>query len=381
VLRVLHLADLHLGWRPHALGGREDERGRERDGLLARAVDWATDAKNAIGLVIIAGDLFESFDPPPALLEETLRQLRRLVRAGVALVTVPGNHDEVSYPRSAYRALAGDWPGLLVLNPMPALAATLAIGGAACHIYGCAYVSGVTQTAPPLCQFPRGDAAGVHVAAFHGSLDWGGDRSLPLDAAALLGAGYDYVALGHIHRPAERRHGKSLAVYPGAIEAKGFDDAGCGSMVVACLGDGPARVERVPISVRPCRVHALDAGRYDSLAALLEAAAGLAEGGAMVRLQLSGSAPFALDAADLAARLAPSFWYLEVEGAALGVDEALISRLADEPTVRGVFIRRLRGRIAAAGGGRERGRECERELQAARRALLAGLDALRGEAE
>src|SRR5690606_42061096 len=71
---------------------------------------------------------------------------------------------------------------------------------------------------PPLPPFPtrrssdlRLDRDGVHLAVFHGSLDWdAGDRSLPLMSPALAAAGYDYIALGHIHRPGEKKVGPGL---------------------------------------------------------------------------------------------------------------------------------------------------------------------------
>ncbi len=58
-------------------------------------------------MVIIAGDLFETHKPEPALVEEVVAQLERLERAGVAVVTVPGNHDEITYADSVYRVHAG----------------------------------------------------------------------------------------------------------------------------------------------------------------------------------------------------------------------------------------------------------------------------------
>lgn len=76
-IRCLHLADLHLGWMPSQLGGREEERGRERDQFLKKAVDLALTPASGIRLVIIAGDLFETHRPGPELVETVLRELRR----------------------------------------------------------------------------------------------------------------------------------------------------------------------------------------------------------------------------------------------------------------------------------------------------------------
>ncbi|WP_374713305.1 DNA repair exonuclease, partial [Symbiobacterium terraclitae] len=223
MIRILHLADLHLGWRPAFMPrDRAEERRRRRDTLLERAVDLALDRRNGIDMVVIAGDLFETHRPEEPLVAAVMGQLRRLEQGGVPVVTVPGNHDEITYPNSVYQNHREDWPGLLVTNPNPAHVASLTVQGAAVHLYSLAYTGGVTQTQPPVNRFPKVDGPGVHLAVFHGTLgDWGGDRSLPLDPAALAKAGYDYVALGHIHKPGEVRLGRGLAVYPGAVEGKG----------------------------------------------------------------------------------------------------------------------------------------------------------------
>src|SRR5690606_18200460 len=108
-----------------------------------------------------------------------ISDLKRLIDNGIAVVTVPGNHDEITYADSVYRIHAERWPGVLVQNPMPAHVATLDVHGTPVYVYGLAYTGGLTRARPPISEFPRLDAHGVHVAVFHGSLDWdAGDRSL-----------------------------------------------------------------------------------------------------------------------------------------------------------------------------------------------------------
>src|SRR5690554_6906956 len=98
---MLHLADLHLGWNPpwEDIASRRRE---ERDRRLFSAVSWAL--KHQIDLVVIAGDLFETHRPDESLVASVRNDLKRLVDAGVSVVTVPGNHDEISYHDSVYRS-------------------------------------------------------------------------------------------------------------------------------------------------------------------------------------------------------------------------------------------------------------------------------------
>lgn len=371
MIRILHLADLHLGWAPHFLGPRAEERQKERDSLLTRAVDWVLAARGA-DMVIIAGDLFETHRPPVSLAERVVADLERLVHAGVPVVTVPGNHDEITYHDSVYRQYGARWPGVLIREPMPAHAATVSVKGVPVHIYGLAYTGGLTQTRPPIRDFPRLQADGLHVAVFHGSLDWdAGDRSLPLESAALAAAGYDYVALGHIHQHQVHKLGEGLAVYPGMIEGKTFSDPGVGCFTVAVLGTGPARVETVPAGARPVRVLEVDVTACLDLKEIEERLAAAADPEAIVQIRLTGAAPDRLPVTKWQARFATGFFHFEIIDDTAALDEGVINAWAQEPTVRGQFVRRIRAALAQAADPTER--------QLLHKALRYGLAALEGQ--
>lgn len=373
MIRILHLADLHLGWRPAFMPhDKAEERRRRRDALLERAVDLALDRRHGIDIVVIAGDLFETHRPEEPLVASAMAQLRRLEQGGVPVVTVPGNHDEITYPNSAYQNHREDWPGLLVTNPNPAHVATLTVQGTVVHLYSLAYTGGITQTQPPVNRFPRIDEPGVHLAVFHGTLgDWGGDRSLPLDPAALGQAGYDYVALGHIHNPGEVRLGKGLAVYPGAVEGKGFDDPGTGQFTIACIDPGGVKLERVPAGAQPVVVHDLDVSAMADAAQVTAAVAALADPGAIVRVRLTGSAPDLLNAEAIQAHCAHHFFYLDVVDETDSLSPQRLDRWAEERTILGEFIRRMRRRLEAEQDPGERA-VLEQALRRGVQAMLGG---------
>ena len=83
MFRLLHLADLQLGWVPsYVEEPRRSERRRRRDDLLRRAVGLALNPANRIGMVVIVGDLFESHPPDKALVGAVLENLWHLEQAG-----------------------------------------------------------------------------------------------------------------------------------------------------------------------------------------------------------------------------------------------------------------------------------------------------------
>jgi DNA repair protein SbcD/Mre11 len=371
--RILHLADLHLGWRPRDLDdARAGVRRDRRDALLAEAVRTALEER--VDVVIIAGDLFETFDPDPALVERVLGQLERLTAVGIDVVTVPGNHDELTYAASVYRQAAERWPGVLITSPMPAKAATLDVDGEALHIYGLAYTGGVTDVASATSRLPLREGAGTHVFVAHGTLVGAGgtlaagERSLPLDRTAFATAGYDYVALGHLHAPARHRLGTSIALYPGCVGGKGLDDLGSRHWVVADVSPGRATVRGVQARVQPMRHLTIDVTGLDGPDAVREAVLEAADEDALVRIQLVGALPGPVHVGALEAGCRDAFFHLEVRDATTTVSEALLDAWEAAPTVRGAFVRRLRRRLELAADDVERGRVT--------RALLHGVDAL-----
>ncbi|MDD5603374.1 MAG: DNA repair exonuclease [Eubacteriales bacterium] len=410
MIRILHLADLHLGWDAKYLPDYKRKiRNAERDTLLRKAADAALDPQNSIDAVIIAGDLFEKYDPDENLERESIRQLQRIADAGKMLVTVPGNHDEITYKNSVYRNHSSDWPGELVTNPMPEHCFTRMVKGISVHIYSLAYTGGLTNPAS-IDAFPglagaaateagvaNSAAAGVsggtsaddgaagtaghvvqrhhiHIGVFHGSLDWEAqaDRSLPLSSAKLAAAGYDYVALGHIHRFDVKSTGTGAAklVYPGAPEFKSFSDPGTGSFVIAQLDEsgGEVRIEKIPANVRAHEEVTLDISETEDYAGLKQLCLEHAGREKILRIILEGTPRFGFDHERLRDELEQECFYIEIENETSYFSGHYVEMVSREATVRGIFVKRMKERIAAAEG--------EYERKVLEQALLRGLKAL-----
>jgi DNA repair protein SbcD/Mre11 len=379
--RLLHLADLHVGWVPRDLPSAVAEARRAaRDALLDEAVALALEER--VHAVLIVGDLFDSFDPPAELVRSVRDTLGRLTSAGIVVVTVPGNHDELTYGASVYRREADRWPGLLVREPMPAHLASLQLGDETLLLYGLAFVGGVTDVADALGSLP---AAGrlsrnegessvflAHGTLVHGAGSIRDERSLPLRRDALAAAGYDYLALGHVHRPSEQRLGRSLAVYPGCVGGKGFDDPGSDAWTLLDVSAGSARTRRRDLqgpALRDLRLDVSDCNDADEVTEALSALVARHPGD-VVRVRLGGALPAVLDPEELSERCSGDALFLRVEDHTTDVSPALLDAWSASPTVRGEFVRRLRARLVDSSD------EIERERVV--KALRFGLDALGG---
>jgi exonuclease SbcD len=91
-MRFIHIADLHLGFRPYE---------RENDFTpflsLQFAVQYAVE--KGIKLFIIAGDIFDRRDPPAFIQRGFAHIVKELVQNGVKVFIITGNHEGAPNPR------------------------------------------------------------------------------------------------------------------------------------------------------------------------------------------------------------------------------------------------------------------------------------------
>src|SRR5690625_7285994 len=86
-MRILHTADWHLGKRLDFYS-----RHHEQKGVLSETVYIADEQK--VDLVIVAGDLFDAFNPPNESTERLYKTLKKLANnAKVPVIAIAGNHD------------------------------------------------------------------------------------------------------------------------------------------------------------------------------------------------------------------------------------------------------------------------------------------------
>jgi len=94
MVRILHFADIHLGMENY---GRLDPA----TGLSTRVADFLARydelvdyaLHHDVDLVLFAGDAYKTRDPSPTYQREFAKRLVRLVRGGIAVFLLVGNHD------------------------------------------------------------------------------------------------------------------------------------------------------------------------------------------------------------------------------------------------------------------------------------------------
>ena len=202
-MRFIHTADLHIGARPDA----DRPWGPLRADALRRSLEGFVDLCNQeeADLLLIAGDLFHR-PPTSAQLKEADYQFSRLKKTRVVMIA--GNHDFLR-PGCAYSQHRFPEHVHLIRESFPV---TLAFPDLGLDISGFSY-DGEIRRDNPLEGFAPPRSGLRHFLLLHG-----GDRDhVPFSLSGLRSAGWDYIALGHIHKPALNQGAK--AAMPGSPEA------------------------------------------------------------------------------------------------------------------------------------------------------------------
>ncbi|UIN31213.1 exonuclease SbcCD subunit D [Microbacterium binotii] len=240
-MRILHTSDWHIGRTFHGYTTIDALRG-----VLSEMVSIVRE--EAIDLVIVAGDVFDSAAPAPecyTLLTDALVGLRE---AGAQVIVTSGNHDSAA--RLGFQArLLRD--GIHVLTDPTRLAAPITVVDAhgPVHVYGIPYLAPAQvrhlwpeaelrtqaqtlQHAMDLVRADRAERGGRSVVVSHCfaagiEATPGLEREIrqgSLDVVPLaVFDGPDYVALGHIHG---RQQLSDRVRYAGAPLHYGFGEKG-----------------------------------------------------------------------------------------------------------------------------------------------------------
>lgn len=370
MIRLLHLADVHLGAPFGAFGKIAEERSRQLLDAFRALPDLAV--REEVDAVLLAGDLFDGPRPTDATVAAVQEVVRRLVAAEVPTFAVPGNHDAPSLNPGLYEQALRD--AVVFLGPSFGPPATVALAEEPLHVYGMAYDP--AEEPDPLRTYSRADAPGAHVVLLHGSVQdaphWEGGSALRLPVERLAALEADYIALGDYHgfRPPEAFDAGSPACYPGSFAAVDLTETGPHGGAIVELEPGRApRVRLVDSGVPPVvRIDGLDVTPWPDEAAVADAVGERLPGDAVPVVRLAGEPAFPLDAERIRVRLEERFGCAAVEDDTRYYDSARLEELERQKTVA--------GHVARLGLRSVREAEAEADRRASEEGLRIALRAL-----
>ncbi len=363
-MKFLHTGDLHLD-SVFCLSNESEaaaRRARARE-LLGEIFDLVK--KEACDMVLISGDLFDRTYVTPETKKQCISVFADFAKP---VVICPGNHDPY-VDGSIYKS--GELPENvwvfsspeLQFFDFPALDTTVA---------GFAFTSATVANDPLAAPLPTRHNGKVLLLCAHGDVDAPMSRYAPMRSSALSRHGFDYVALGHIHKYTELTENIR---YCGFAEGRSFDELGEGGVLICETdGVGDIRVERKILSRRVYLWEELsvnpDMSAEDMTGFIREKISGLCTGKELyLRLRLVGAACFDINEILPLIRCEDfdSLCSLQIEDCTLCLPD--MKALERDTTIKGEFYRSLMGELYS--DERER-------AERAKRALYIGLAAIDG---
>jgi DNA repair protein SbcD/Mre11 len=285
---ILHFADAHIDMSNY---GRHDPQ----SGLPMRVMDFLksldtiidTAIEEKVDMVLFAGDAYKDRTPSPTYQREWGRRIMRLSRAGIPTLLLVGNHD-LSPALGRAHALESfetlDVSHIHVLDT-PVFLRPDNLEGVALQVMALPWISrsGLMarldlQTSDRMeiyeqiesrlfelidAWLDEADPNIPIVLTAHASVQgakYGGERTIMLGSDLVLPGSlvrnpkFDYVALGHIHKPQNLNEGAHPPViYPGSIERVDFGEVADEKyFIIAHVSRGKTEVEWRKLSgIRP----------------------------------------------------------------------------------------------------------------------------------
>ncbi|HMA73207.1 MAG TPA: DNA repair exonuclease [Xanthobacteraceae bacterium] len=223
-MKFVHAADLHLDSPLRELS-RQDTRQVERLRRATREafehlIDLCIDQE--VALLVLAGDLYDHDCPNMQIAVFLRNQLRRLEQKRIRVVIIKGNHDAdnkitsaLSLPENT-RMLGERKPETVTFDDLPVRVA----------VHGQSFRPGpITENLAS--SYPASLRGYYNIGLLHTSLAGTADHDAyaPCTLEELTTRGYDYWALGHIHKHAVLAH-DPFVIFPGNLQGRHTRETG-----------------------------------------------------------------------------------------------------------------------------------------------------------
>jgi len=345
MIKILHGADFHLDSPFDALPeGKALLRRREQRALLDQIAALATEER--VDAVLLSGDLLDS---DKSYYETGEALIRAFEKISVPVFIAPGNHD--------YYHKYSPWAALKLPENVHVFQVgapeSVALPNGRGVVWGAAFTANRSRSL--LVDFPDLDKSKIHIMALHGQVGTEVEAYNPMTMEQIAATGLHYLALGHEHGYSGlKKAGDTYYAYSGCPMGRGFDEPGPRGVIIAEVGQDAVCERFVPLSGRQYLTLAVDlTDQVDPVQAVVNALPTDTERD-IYRIVLMGEFWGQLDTQLLAKELEDKFFHLVIR------DETRIQRniwaQAEEDTLRGLFLRKMRARYEASSDEAERAR-------------------------
>lgn len=246
-IKFLHIADLHLdspfiglSTLPQPLFSAVQESTFQS---LERITTIAI--KEVVDFVLIAGDIYDSEDQSVRAQARFLKEMKRLEAANINVFMIHGNHDFIEKHKEKL-ALPSN---VHVFPEHVEVASIQTVNGANVHLYGFSYNERHIRSSRVDEYKVLGDAD-FHIALLHGSEVSSSEEHdvyAPFRVQEISKKGFDYWALGHIHKRQLLAEFPSI-YYPGNIQGRNRKESGEKGASIITLSEANTTIDFIETS-------------------------------------------------------------------------------------------------------------------------------------
>lgn len=341
-VKILHIADVHLD-SPFTLYnvGEAEKRRMELRAAFSSAVMFAKD--NGVQICLISGDLFDS----EYITNDGAEFISGVIRSypGCMFFLSPGNHDPAGED-SLYSTVK--FPDNLHIFKKRQKITLNSLG--VC-IYGLGFEDSI-MTSSPVSNWEELDQSLINILVCHGDTSSPSSPCGPITEQAIEDSGFDYIALGHIHKPSGLLYaGKTAYSYPGCLVGRSYDEPGHHGAMFGTVGKDGVDMRLVRFSQKryetaECELSGL--GKYDALEKIRDEISAY-QNDTMLRLILTGTLTEGFTVSPTEIGVGDAFPYrMEI------IDKTTVkpqlSSLENDVSLKGVFCRKMQERSGFADG-------------------------------
>lgn len=332
-MKFVHLADLHLDAKFDSLSsidGLPQKRRLEQRKALKDVVEYIKE--NDIKLFLISGDLYEQNYIRKSSIEYVNKLFEEIPDTQIFIA--PGNHD--LYIKNSFYSTYTWSKNVHIFNEN-----IEKIDFEDAHIYGFGFTDFYCKESE-IEEIQVEEPDDINILITHGSLDGGSDdlrEYNPLRQSKLKQLDFDYIALGHIHKPYYNEEKNQKIFYPGSTISLGFDELGEHGILVGDIEKDELKVKFMTIDPRQYEEKEIDITEMTSNEEVLEKLQNLVLNNEnLYKIILVGKRYFTLNIDEIKKLNSRENIVKIKDKTKVGID---IERIAEENNVRGIFVRNM----------------------------------------
>lgn len=356
-MKFVHIADMHFDAPFRALSAKEnlgDVRRLEQRKIFKKVIDFIKE--NNIPYLFIAGDLYEH----EYVKRSTIEYINSLFKEikNTKIFISPGNHDP--YIKNSYYKNYNWASNVHIFEDK-----IEKYEDENANIYGMAFTEFYMEESP-LNHFVLEHSGKPNILVAHidvnGAKDAEGFSYNPVLESKLNSLGFDYIAMGHIHK--NNIENKNRIYYPGSTISLGFDETGEHGMIVGELSKTSFQKQFIPLDNRIFTEIVLNVENIGSKEELIEYITDSdLEKDYMYKLVLTGKRNFEINTREILKVVSRGNILKIKDNTKIDYD---LQEIAKENNLRGIFVREALKKL-------ETGEYSEKEIE---RAIEIGLETM-----